>query len=126
MLSRIAGPQGRLYADPQPGPDEKKFREDNTSSAFYKSPYFLAHKNQVQPIPRRRNDLPLSLSDFLPQDIFNAIQTAGKISFHAVGDTGAAKVNRSQTALTALGHEVAVADAMSRGGNRCPNDYHYI
>jgi hypothetical protein len=112
MLSRIAGPQGRLYADPQPGPDEKKFREDNTSSAFYKSPYFLAHKNQVQPIPRRRNDLPLSLSDFLPQDIFNAIQTAGKVSFHAVGDTGAAKVNRSQTALTALGHEAAVADAM--------------
>jgi predicted phosphodiesterase len=29
-----------------------------------------------------------------------------------VGDTGAAKVNRSQTAATALGHEAAVADAM--------------
>ena len=112
MLSRILGPRGRLYADPQPGPDEKKFREDNTSAAYYKSPYFLAHKNQVQPIPRRRNDLPVNLSDFIPQDTIKAIQTSGKISFHAVGDTGAAKVNRSQTAAVALGHEAAVCDAM--------------
>ena len=112
MLTRIMGPEGRLYADPQPGPDEIKFREDNTSSAYYNSPYFLAHKDQVQPIPRRRGGVALNLSDFIPQDILNAIQAAGKISFHAVGDTGAAKVNRSQTAATALGHEAAVADAM--------------
>ena len=112
MLARMIAPLGRLYADPQPGPDEKKFREDNTSSAYYNSPYFLAHKNQVQPIPRRRADLPLNLLDFLPQDTYKAIESAGKISFHAVGDTGAAKVTRSQTAATALGHEGAVADAM--------------
>lgn len=107
----MIGPQGQFYADPQPGPDEIKFREDNTSSAYYNSPYFLAHKNQVQPIPRRRSGVALNLSDFIPQEILNAIQAAGKISFHAVGDTGAAKVNRSQTAATALGHEGAVADA---------------
>jgi hypothetical protein len=112
MLTRIMGPEGRLYADPQPGPDEVKFREDNTSSAYYNSPYYLAHKDQVQPIPRRRSGVALNLSDFVPQEILNAIQAAGKISFHAVGDTGAAKVNRSQTAATALGHEAAVADAM--------------
>jgi hypothetical protein len=112
MLTRIMGPEGRLYADPQPGPDEVKFREDNTSSAYYNSPYYLAHKDQVQPIPRRRSGVTLNLSDFIPQEILNAIQAAGKISFHAVGDTGAAKVNRSQTAATALGHEAAVADAM--------------
>ena len=29
-----------------------------------------------------------------------------------MGDTGAAKVNRSQTAATAIGHETAVVDAM--------------
>src|SRR4029077_7420010 len=47
-----------------------------------------------------------------PAEIMSAIKSAGKISFHAVGDTGAAKVNRSQTAATAIGHETAVADAM--------------
>ena len=112
MPADLIGPGGRLFADPTPGPDEVKFRQDNTSSAYYNSPYFLAHKNQVQPIPRRRNDQPLDLANFLPAEIMSAIKSAGKISFHAVGDTGAAKVNRSQTAATAIGHETAVADAM--------------
>ena len=112
MPANLIGPGGRLFADPTPGPDEVKFRQDNTSSAYYNSPYFLAHKNQVQPIPRRRNDQPLDLANFLPAEIMSAIKAAGKISFHAVGDTGAAKVNRSQTAATAIGHETAVADAM--------------
>jgi hypothetical protein len=76
MLTRIMGPEGRLYADPQPGPDEVKFREDNTSSAYYNSPYYLAHKDQVQPIPRRRSGVTLNLSDFIPQEILNAIQAA--------------------------------------------------
>jgi len=102
-----------LYADPTPGADEVKFTEDNTSAKYYTSPYFEAHKNQVQPIPRRRtNAQPVDLKDFLPAELIGAIQNAGKIRFHAVGDTGAAKVNRSQTAATAIGHEAAVADAM--------------
>ena len=112
MTANLIGPGGRLFADPTPGPDEVKFRQDNTSSAYYNSPYFLAHKSQVQPIPRRRNSQPLDLANFLPTEVMSAIQSAGKISFHAVGDTGAAKVNRSQTDATALGHEAAVADAM--------------
>jgi hypothetical protein len=112
LTKNMIGPHGQFYADPQPGPDEIKFREDNTSSAYYNSRYFLAHKDQVQPIPRRRSGVAVNLSDYIPQDVFNAIQATGKISFHAVGDTGAAKVNRSQTAATAIGHEAAVADAM--------------
>ena len=112
MSENLVGPGGRMYADPKPGVDEVKFREDNTSSAYYSSKFYLANKNQVQRIPPRRNDLPLNLPDFLPPDIIAAIESAGKISFHAVGDTGAAKVNRSQTAATAIGHEAAVADAM--------------
>src|ERR1700756_5186268 len=102
MLSRIQPPNRRLYADPQPGPDEVKFRENNTSSAYYNSPYFLAHKDQVQRIPTPRNTDPLDLAEFLPPEIFNAMQKAGKISFHSTGDTGAAKVTRAQTAATAL------------------------
>jgi predicted phosphodiesterase len=113
VLKNIIGPKGQLYADPQLTPDEVKFRQDNTSSAYYNSPYFLAHKNQVQRIPPRRNNQPLNLADFVSADVIQAIQAQGKIQFHAVGDTGAAKVNRSQTAATAIGHEAAVVNAMS-------------
>jgi hypothetical protein len=112
VANKLIGPGGRLYADPAPGPDEVKFMEDNTSSAYYSSAYYLAHKDQVQPVPPRRDNRPTSLADFLPAEVITAINKAARISFHAVGDTGAAKVNRSQTAATAIGHEAAVADAM--------------
>ncbi len=111
----LVGPGGRLFADPQPGPDETGFRQDNTSSQYYNSPYYLAHQKQVQSIPTPRPGVPpyLNLSDFVPADLIDAINAAGEISFHAVGDTGAAKVSRSQSAATALGHEARVADAMA-------------
>jgi len=114
-VQRMTGPNGRLYADPKPSPDETSFRQDNNSAAYYNSPYYLLHKNQVQPIPPPRpNVLPyLNLADYLPTDIASAIDQAGKITFHAVGDTGAAKVTRSQTAATAIAHEAGVADAMA-------------
>jgi hypothetical protein len=113
MPTNLIGPSGQFYADPVPGPDEVEFTEDNTSAQYYDSPYYIAHKDQVQRIPPRRpNAQPLNLEDFLPASIISAIKSSGKILFHAVGDTGAAKVNRSQTAATAIGHEAAVADAM--------------
>ena len=98
----LLGPKGQLYADPEPSPDEVVFKQDNTSAQYYNSPYYLAHQTQVQPIPARRNNLPLDLSDFLTPEILAAIQGAGSISFHAVGDTGAAKVTQAQTAATAI------------------------
>jgi hypothetical protein len=113
MIKNIIGPLGQLYADPQPSPDETNFRQDNTSAQYYNSPYYLAHKSQVQAIPAPRNPHPLDLAEFIPAEIIAAIQGAGKISFHATGDTGAAKVNRSQTAATAIGHQAHVADAMA-------------
>lgn len=115
MSNRIVGPGDRLFADPKPGPDEKTFRTDNNSEAYYKSPYFLAHQYQVQPIPRPRQGakLQMSLQDYLPAELIYSIEKAGKISFHMTGDTGAAKTNRSGSAATAIGHEAAVADAMA-------------
>ena len=115
MLANLIGPNGQMYGELLPGVDETQFRVDNTSSAYYHSPYFLAHKDQVQRIPPHRPNAPafLNLADFLPQEVTTAIQRAGKISFHAVGDTGAAKVGRAQTVQTAIEHEAAVADAMS-------------
>ncbi len=104
---------GRLFADPTPGADETTFQVNNTSSAYYNSPYFLAHKNQVQPIPQPRKPQNISLADFIPATVSAAIQSAGRIAFHAVGDTGAAKVSRSQTAKTAIQHEAFVADHMA-------------
>jgi hypothetical protein len=55
----------------------------------------------------------MDLADFIGAEIAAAIKRDQKISFHAVGDTGAAKVSRSQTALTAIEHEAHVADAMA-------------
>jgi hypothetical protein len=114
-VQRMTGPKGQFYADPKPSPDEIAFRQDNNSSAYYNSPYYLLHKSQVQPIPQVRQNAPpnINLADYLPTDVADAIDQAGKITFHAVGDTGAAKVNRSQTAGTAIEHEAAVADAMA-------------
>jgi hypothetical protein len=50
----------------------------------------------------------------LQPDFLAAIAAAQKISFHAVGDTGAAKVNSFQTAGQALENEASVANAMVR------------
>ncbi len=110
----ILGPHGQLYADPKPTPDEDAFQIDNTSEAYYNSVYYKLYKNQVQPIPPPRSGaLPyLSLSDFIPEGLTDSISSEEKITFHCVGDTGAAKVNRAETASTAIANEGAVADAM--------------
>jgi hypothetical protein len=115
VKTNLVGPHGQLYADPKPSPDENAFQVDNTSEAYYNSPYYLLHKSQVQPIPpRRTGTLPyLKLTDSIPQDLSDAIDAAGKITFHAVGDTGAAKTTRSQSAATSLAEQAAVADAMA-------------
>jgi len=104
-----------LFAETEPGRDEASFRVDNTSAAYYNSPYYALHKNQVQPIPPPRKNVPsqLTLDDFVGPEIIAAIQRAGKISFHAVGDTGAAKVNHQQTVARAIANEAEVADAMT-------------
>ena len=115
MRTNLEGPGNRLYAEPKPSPDETSFQQDNVSEQYYNSPYYLAHKDQVQPIPPPLAGAAasLDLKDFVPQEVFDAVQTAGKITFHSVGDTGAAKVDRSQTVATAIAQEAAVADSMS-------------
>jgi hypothetical protein len=112
--ANLTGPGGQLYADPKPTPGENAFQIDNTSAAYFNSPYYELHKNQVQPIPPARAGVPayLELADFIPEELIDAIQTAGKIVFHSVGDTGAAKVNAQQTAAVAIANEADVAGAM--------------
>jgi hypothetical protein len=132
ISKNLIGPGGRLYADPTPSADKTSFQVDNTSAAYYNSAYYLAHQKQVQPIPPPRKGAPmqLNLKDFIPKEMLDAITAAGTITFHMVGDTGAAKVSRSQTAATALGHETAVADAMvadvNAGGNNGPAFFFHL
>ncbi|HTR73085.1 MAG TPA: metallophosphoesterase [Solirubrobacteraceae bacterium] len=113
--SNQVGVHGRLFADPQPGPDETAFMVDNTSGQYYESPYYKLHKNQIQPIPPPSSPSPrIELADILGAEAIKTITDSGKIAFHAVGDTGAAKVNVHQTAEVAIEQEGWVADAMSR------------
>jgi hypothetical protein len=87
---------------------------NNTSSAYYNSPYYLLHKNDLQPVPAPRvTPSTLDLADVLPADLLGQINATKKIVFHAVGDTGAAKVNAFQTAQQAVANEASVADAMA-------------
>src|SRR5580704_14860557 len=113
--SNLVGPNGRLFAETKPGKDAVAFRMDNTSAAYYDSPYYKLHQDQVQRIPPPRKNVPMQmqLEDFTGPEIITAIQRAGKITFHAVGDTGAAKVNHQQTVERALENEEEVADAMA-------------
>jgi hypothetical protein len=112
---RLAGRKGRLFADPQPSADEVSFQVDNTSAAYYQSAYYTLHRNDLQPVPVPRVPQPrVDLADVLEPEFVAAIRAAQKISFHAVGDTGAAKVNSFQTAAQALENEASVADAMAR------------
>ena len=113
--SNLVGPNGRLFAETKPGKDAVSFRVDNTSAAYYNSPYYKLHQDQVQRIPPPRKNVPMQmqLADFTGPEIITAIQRAGKITFHAVGDTGAAKVNHQQTVERALQNEEEVADAMA-------------
>jgi len=130
MPSYLIGPQGQFYADPKPTPGEVSFRVDNTSAQYYNSPYYNLHKDQVQRIPKARDTNPVDLADFVSPNIIGAINKAGKIVFHSVGDTGAAKVSRTQTAADAIKQEARVADAMAadiaKGGVNGPGFFFHL
>ena len=115
--SNLRGPAGQLFGDPSPGPDETAFQVDNTSDAYYNSPYYKQHKNDVLAIPVGPPSKPLELADVVGPEFVSPIVAAKQISFHAVGDTGA-------SATAAISHEASVADAMaaevSAGGSPTP------
>ena len=112
--ARLTGAGKRLFADPQPTPDETSFQVDNTSEAYYNSPYYTRHRNDLQPVPQPSSPQPrIDLATVLDPARVGVIEQSKRISFHAVGDTGAAKVDRFQTATKALEQQASVADAMS-------------
>jgi Calcineurin-like phosphoesterase len=128
---RLSVPGGRLFADPAPAPDETSFQVDNTSEAYYQSPYYELHKNDLQPVPPPRVPDPvLVLEDVLGSEFLAPITAAKRLSFHAVGDTGAAKVNAQQTVAVALAQEAGVADSMAAdvrtGGATAPAFFFHL
>jgi hypothetical protein len=130
--ANLIGPKGQLYADPKPSRDENAFQVDNTSDAYYKSVYYAQHKKEVQRIPPPRAGAPpyIKLEDFIPANLQRTIQQAGKIVFHAVGDTGAAKAGARQSAAVSLADQAAVADAMvadvESGGDAGPAFFFHL
>ncbi|MGA2016136.1 MAG: metallophosphoesterase [Opitutaceae bacterium] len=129
--SNLVGAGGRLFANPVPGTDETTFQVDNTSSAYYNSPYYLAHQTQIQPVPAPSTPQPsMELADVVGPAMVAGIQAAKAIVFHAVGDTGAAKVSSGQTAAVAIAQEGSVADAMAadvaRGGADAPAFFFHL
>jgi len=127
----LIGGGGRLFANPVPGTDETSFQVDNTSSAYYNSPYYLQHQTQVQPVPPPSMAQPsMDLADVVGPDLIAQIQAAKTIAFHAVGDTGAAKVSATQSAATAIAHEGSVADSMAadvaHGGPGAPAFFFHL
>jgi hypothetical protein len=99
------GPAGQLFADPAPSPDEGSFMVDNTSGDYYSSPYYKQHEKDVLAIPLPAPTAPLELESIVGTDFLAPIVAGSKISFHAVGDTGAAQTS-------AIATEASVADAM--------------
>jgi hypothetical protein len=113
-FQRLRGAEGRLFADPQPAPDETSFQVDNTSQAYYDSPYYKLHRDDLQPVPKPRVAEPrVDLASVLGADALAPIVAAKQLTFHAVGDTGAAKDSSAQSAAVSLAHEGSVADAMA-------------
>jgi hypothetical protein len=116
LPTNLIGTGNRLFADPTLGPDETSFLVENTSSQYYNSPYYMAHKRDLKPVPAPRSSAPrMTLADVLPADMIAQIEGAKRISFHAVGDTGAAKVNHRQTAAQAIAQEADVTLTLADG-----------
>jgi hypothetical protein len=123
MVGNSVGPNlfadpERLFADPDPGPDETSFHEPNVDAKYYKTGYYFAHQNEIQPFPRPLPDPPrLDLAQILGPNLLNPILEERRMTFHSVGDTGA-----SSTSL--IGGEASVADAMANdvkeGGTDAP------
>jgi predicted phosphodiesterase len=103
---RFADPV-RLFADPDPGPDETSFHQPNLDQQYYDTGYYAAHQNQIQPFPRPLPDPPrLSLGQVVGPNVLDPIIASRSITFHAVGDTGA-------SSLDLIGPEGRVADALA-------------
>jgi Calcineurin-like phosphoesterase len=100
------GTGGRLFGEPTSSPDEVTFQVDNTSEAYFNSPYYTKHAQDLQPFDPPRDPAQMSLASVVGDDVVATITQSKKIAFHTVGDTGA-------SSKTHISTEAHVADAMT-------------
>jgi hypothetical protein len=80
----------RLFSEKTYSPDETVFQINNTSNGYYNSPYYKLHQANLQSFPKGGSSH-INLADIIGQIAVDTITQAGRIIFHSVGDTGAAK-----------------------------------
>jgi hypothetical protein len=93
---------GFAFANPQPSPDDLNTKDPKDA---YADDSGIAATPVTEPIPKSwKTPEEMSLSDILGAQAVQQIQSAGKIVFHSIGDTGGIKEPS---------HQFAVADAMT-------------
>ena len=101
-------PTGRAFGDPDLTPDNfSSFsKQEIAADAAAKG------IEQLQPIPPVRSTAPMDLSTVIGAGAADAIRSSGKITFHAVGDTGGIHSPQFQFAVAdAMGADVSNSDA---------------
>jgi predicted phosphodiesterase len=103
----LFGDPQRLFADPDPGPDETSFHTPNDDAQYYKTGYYFRHQKEIQPFPPPAPNPPrIDLSQFLGPNLLAPVLNDRVITFHTVGDTGA-------SSKRLISSEASVADAMA-------------
>jgi hypothetical protein len=124
MSRNFIGAHGRLFAERHPGEDETQFTIDNTSQEYFNSPYYMNHRDQIQPVPPPLFNPPrMRLLGVIGDQTTEAIKAAKKIAFHAVGDTGAAKRTGPATEATVADH---MAEDVQKGGPDAPAFFFHL
>lgn len=86
----LLGPANRFFADRRAGTPRHSFQMLDTASRAYKdSPYHALDSSQLEPIPMPSPSGPMTLESVIGATFLAPIEAQRKISFHAVGDTGA-------------------------------------
>ena len=86
----LLGPANRFFADRRAGAPRGSFQMLDTSSRAYKSSsYHAVDSSQLEPIPVPSPAAPMTLESVLGAAFLAPIEARKKITFHAVGDTGA-------------------------------------
>ncbi|MFL6531638.1 MAG: hypothetical protein ACJ8KX_14320, partial [Chthoniobacterales bacterium] len=67
-------------------------------------------EDHLEPIPRVRGDALIALADIIGADAAAAIESGGKLSFQAVGDTGKGTHTAQETVAEAMTRDYDVHD----------------
>jgi hypothetical protein len=109
----MSTPAPRAFGDPNFTPDNFSSFSQQEISADSAAKAIL----QLGPLPKPRNTKPMDLADVLGAAATQAIQKAGQITFHAVGDTGGIHLPQFQ---------FAVADAMATDVANGPSFWYHL